>query len=150
MRASLLIVGCLASLHAAQSHAERINKCVQPGGSTLYSTEPCPAGATASAVRIDPARSAQPSQGMAASAMEQEFQKRRLAREEAQAKAAKERAEKEEAQQNCNQARAALGELDLGRVVGIDASGQRHVLDDGEIGAQKSKARALIQKWCRE
>jgi hypothetical protein len=85
---------------------------------------------------------------MPPAALEQEFQKRRLAREQAQAEAAKGRAGKEEARQNCNQARAALGELDLGRVVGIDASGERHILDDAEIAAEKSKARALMQKWC--
>jgi hypothetical protein len=45
-------------------------------------------------------------------------------------------------------ARATLGELDLGRIVGIDASGERHILDDAEIAAEKSKARALLQKWC--
>jgi uncharacterized protein DUF4124 len=147
MRASLLIVGCLAGLHAAATLGGGINKCVQADGKTLYSSEPCPAGAVGSAIRVDAAARGESSQAKPAS--EQAFQKRRLAREEAEARAAKERAEKEEARQTCDQARARLGELDLGRVVGIDASGERHFLDDGEIAAEKSKARALIEKWCR-
>jgi hypothetical protein len=149
MRATGLIVACLVVLCSNPAHAQRVNKCVQANGQTLYSMDPCPAGAAASTVKIDPAPSAPPADARAASKLNEEFEKRRLARQEADGKAAKETAEKQQAQQNCVQARGTLAELEIGRVARLDASGQRRFLDEVEITAEKSKARALIAQWCK-
>jgi hypothetical protein len=153
MRSTFLILGCVAALASSAAHAQRVYKCVDANGKTMYSTEPCPSGATASMLKIDPAPSAKPAGKAAASkpapTPEGEFQKRRQEREEAEKQAAKNTADKQEAQENCVRARGTLAQLETGRVARIDASGDRRFLDDDQLAAEKSRARGLIQEWCK-
>jgi hypothetical protein len=87
--------------------------------------------------------------GKAAPTPEEAFQKRRLERQEADKQAAKSSADEQQAKQNCALARGTLAELEMGRVSRVDSSGERRFLDDNEVGAEKAKARAVIQQWCK-
>jgi hypothetical protein len=149
-----MILGCLAALASNAAHAQRVYKCVDANGKTTYSTEPCPSGATASTLKIDPAPAAKPASGKAAGGKpaptpEGEFQKRRQEKEEAEKQMAKSSAEKQEAQENCVRARGTLAQLESGRVARVDAAGERRFLDDDQLAAEKSRARSLIQEWCK-
>jgi hypothetical protein len=103
-------------------------------------TSPSPTPAAANA-KVDA--------GKAKPTPEDEFQKRRLAHQEADRQAEKNSADQQQAKQNCTLARGTLAALDMGRVPRVDASGERRFLDDNELDAEKGKARALIQKWCK-
>jgi hypothetical protein len=81
----------------------------------------------------------------------QEFQKRRDAAAEQEAKQAKARAEQEKAAENCTRARNKLAALQSGqRIVRYNAQGEREFLDDSDAKGRPPKRARLFRNGASE
>lgn len=139
----------VATLFAASAHAQ-IYKCIESTGEIVYLQTPCPAGDQSRVIssRLPPA-TAEPA---AQSTAEQEFafRKRQKEREEAQKKASANEQVTKEKEENCSRARAQLAQLEMGgRISSVTADGERYYLDDERIAQEKSKAKVLVDEWCK-
>lgn len=94
-----------------------------------------------------------PSSGDSARPLEekmQDFQKRRDAAAEQEAKQAKARAEQEKAAENCTRARNKLAALQSGqRIVRYNAQGEREFLDDSGRERETAEASKAVSEWCK-
>jgi hypothetical protein len=80
---------------------------------------------------------------------EMEFRRRRIARMEADERAAQEKQERDRLNDACREARGRLAWLQSGgRVARIDASGERSFLDEAEVGREASTLRDRISQMC--
>jgi hypothetical protein len=80
---------------------------------------------------------------------EMEFRQRRIARIEADERAAQQKLERDRLNDACREARGRLAWLQSGgRVARIDATGERSFLDEAEIGREASTLRDRIAQMC--
>jgi hypothetical protein len=163
IRIALLAVAFLV-VSSAQA---QVYKCVDSGGKTVYSQNPCPANMKSGTMSrgVRPAPAAPPADSSAdkaakgdaaksaapktAAEQEQAFRKR----QQDQAKAAKESEEKSaEAQRKeeaCRNARERLAQYEIGgRLARINTQGERYYLEDAQIEQEKGRARADVALAC--
>lgn len=80
---------------------------------------------------------------------EMEFRQRRIARIEAEERAAQEKRERDRLNDACREARGRLAWLQSGgRVARIDGSGERSFLDEAEVGRETTNLRDRIAQMC--
>jgi uncharacterized protein DUF4124 len=151
IRTSLVLSAVFAL--ALPAHAQ-VYKCVV-GGRTIYSQTPCPANSQSTTIRrsgpTDPAPGAGKSGApMTAAEQEQAFRKRQQEQQAAAKKQGEKAAESQQKQENCSNARSQLAQFEAGgRITRFDEKGERTYLGDDEIEQEKSRARALVDQWCR-
>lgn len=143
LRLIAFILMCLPLVATAQIYQYK-----DAQGRTVFSDTPPPdARATRKNINVAP-----PS-GDSARPLEekmQEFQKRRDAAAEQEAKQAKARAEQEKAAENCSRARNKLAALQSGqRIVRYNAQGEREFIDDGSRERETAEASKAVSEWCK-
>jgi hypothetical protein len=159
-----------AALLAATQAQAQVYKCVDAKGKTVYSQNPCPAGATTSvlgakppppaepaakdpAAKADPSKpaaKADPSKPATTAEKDQEFRKRQQEREEAEKKAADQAAEAKRKQDDCRRAREQVAQYDIGgRISRFDDKGERYFLDEAQVAQEKAKWQAQADQVCR-
>jgi hypothetical protein len=146
-RIAIFFLACLPALTLTTAQAQ-VYQYRDANGNVVFSDTPPPG---AKAVRKD-VKVAPPSGDQAASHEEkmQDFQKRREAAAEAEAKQARDKAEKEKADANCTRARNKLASLQSGqRIVRYTAQGEREFLDDAARAAETAEAQQSIAEWCK-
>lgn len=133
----------------------QINKCVDPSGNVVYSQSPCPPGQTSSRIR-GPAPAPEPVAPAAKPGAkrpptpEEAFQQRQKDRSEAEKKAATELAEAKRRQEECERARSAVAQYEMGgRLSAVNPNGERYFLDENQVAQQKARARELVTEWCK-
>jgi hypothetical protein len=152
MTRNLLALAALFAV-ALPAHAQ-VYKCVE-GGRTIYSQTPCTSSSRATTISktapsAPPPGDAKSSGPQTAAEQEQAFRKRQQEQQEAQKKEGQKLAETQQKQENCNNARSQLAQYEMGgRIAGIDASGERYYLDDGQMAQERAKAQAQVSQWCR-
>ena len=160
MRTLALAAG-LFSLLAAGAAQAQVHKCVDASGKTVYSQSPCPKGVKSQVIKTDPPPAAAASSSKdgkdgkgdksakAKPTPEAEFRKRQTEQQESEKKANEELAAAKNKQEQCERARSNLAQMETGgRVARLNAKGEREILDDRQMEAEKPKARELVQKWC--
>jgi hypothetical protein len=124
-------------------------KCVDERGVTHYSDKPSP-GCKGSEVDIrgsPPVSGTAPRSAPDLSRQETEFQRRRIAREREEEKAAAQRAALE---RRCAAMHAELQRLgSMRRLVTVDAKGERTYVDDATRDARMASLKAEIDRQCR-
>jgi hypothetical protein len=170
LRSSLFCAALAAVLFpAAQAHAQ-VFKCVDAKGKTVYSQNPCPAGASSSVLgtkpapaRPDPnpkepgkddaskpAAKADPSKPATTAEKDQDFRKRQQERAEADKKAADQAAEVQRKQEDCRRAREQVAQYNIGgRIARLDEKGERYFLEDAQVEQEKAKWQAQADKACQ-
>ncbi len=154
----------VALLGAAAAQAQ-VYKCLDPNGRVVYSQIPCPPNMkkeTMSKGGIQPAPAGAPAADEAKAAkdagkgapktpaqQEQAFRQR----QQDQAKAAKEAdaksAEAQAKEANCRNAKQRLAQYEIGgRITQVDEKGERYYMEDSQIEAAKTKARADVSQFC--
>ena len=140
----------LSSAAAAQQY-----KWVDQNGKTQYGDTPPPgvkaqrlkapsgpaAPATSAAAKSPTGAKTEPSPDAALRKRLEEAQKQN----EKQAQADQEAAAKRD---NCARAQESLRAMETGRVVRMDAKGERYYLDDQQIAAEQARARKIVQDSC--
>ena len=147
----LLVLAAAVPLASAQAY-----KWKDASGRIQYSDTPPPPGAkdvqqlrkaapsaTASGGASTPARSA--------AEQDAEFRKRLVEKQEAEAKQAKAAEEEQTRARNCTQAKGQLAALDSGgRMVQLNAQGERIALDDAERERARQDSLKAIDTWCKQ
>ncbi len=148
MRKSILVllVAAAASGAFAQTYKWR-----DASGRLQYSDTPPPPGAKdVQQLRKVPAP---PSSAAPAKSFEErdaEFRKRLVEKKEAEVKQAKAAEEEETRARNCAQAKGQLAALESGgRMVELNAQGERIALDDAGRARAKEEAQKAIETWCK-
>jgi hypothetical protein len=152
----------IAALGTAAVQAQ-IYKCLDSNGTMVYSQNPCPPSMkreTMSRGGIPPASAVAPADKASKSdaakggprtpaEQEQDYRKR----QQDQAKAAKEAdlktAEAQAKDANCRNARQRLTQFEIGgRISQINDKGERYYMEDAQIEASKTQARADVSQFC--
>ncbi|HZT61736.1 MAG TPA: DUF4124 domain-containing protein [Burkholderiales bacterium] len=155
IRIALFMIAALATA-AVQA---QVNKCVDSNGKIFYSQNPCPPNMkreTMSRGGIPPASAVAPAEGAADKAAKSDATKapRTPAQQkEDQAKAAKvaeqKTAEAQAKEANCRNARQRLANFEIGgRISQINEKGERYYMEDAQIEAGKTQARADVSQYC--
>jgi hypothetical protein len=148
----------IAILGAASAQAQ-VFKCMDPTGRIVYSQNPCPPSMKRESMSkggIPPASAVAPAEGAADKASKSDATKapRTPAQQkEDQAKAAKvaeqKTAEAQAKEANCRNARQRLANFEIGgRISQINEKGERYYMEDGQIEAGKTQARADVSQYC--
>lgn len=153
MKSSFLSILFLAGFGLA-AHAEQINKWVDSEGKVHYSDQPVPEKAKAKSLNIGTQPAAPAAEGKASAQSmadkEQEYRKRKAAESDAKAKQEKADAEVRLKEKNCAGARGNLRTLlDEGRLVQINAAGEREYMDDTTRQRAIQDAQKSIDEWCK-
>ena len=134
-------------------------KWVDKDGRTQYGDNP-PAGVNATRIKgpsgpapTTPSAPASGSQDVGKDGKplspEAAFRKRQQEREEADKKDAQDRAKTEAKQKNCEQAQAALRQLESGQRIGqVNAQGERVYMDDDQRAKSTQAAQKAVSDWC--
>jgi Domain of unknown function (DUF4124) len=81
---------------------------------------------------------------------EEAFRKRQLERAQAEEKLAKEHGDAETKRGNCEQAQAALRQLQSGqRIATVNAVGERLYMEDDQRAQEAARAQRAVDQWCR-
>jgi hypothetical protein len=150
MKLALLLTGALLAAPASA----QVYKCIDASGKTIYSQQPCPAGESSKVISRSappeaPAAEAKPG-GKPPASPEQDYRKRQAERAEADKKSAEEEARKKQQQDNCNRAREALAQFDMGgRFAGVDAKGEKYFYDDARIAQERARAQQMANESCK-
>ncbi|MHB8667011.1 MAG: DUF4124 domain-containing protein [Burkholderiales bacterium] len=158
MKALSLAVGlalCVALPASAQMY-----KWVDSNGGVHYSDKPPPGNAKLENMRPPAQPDSAPASAEGAkkdaagpkslAEQEQAFEKRRADEAKAQAEQAKKDAEARVRAENCQRAKAALTNLELGgRQARIDSKGERVFLSDAEIAQATTQARQEVAAACK-
>jgi hypothetical protein len=157
----------IASLGAAVAQAQ-VYKCLDANGKTAYSQNPCPPSTKRETMQrggIPPASAVAPAAGAAdkasksdaagrggpktAADQEQDFRKRQQDQAKASKEADQKSAEAQAKDANCRNARQRLAQYEIGgRISQINDKGERYYMDDGQIEAEKARARADVSQSC--
>lgn len=154
------------AIFAATAAQAQVYKCLGPDGVTTYSQNPCPPNMkretmSRGGIPLAPAAAPADASGQAAKGdaaksgpktaaeQEQAFRKR----QQDAAKAAKDTEQKDAAaaakEANCRNARARLAQYEIGgRITQIDDKGERYYMEDSQIEAAKTRARADVSQFC--
>ncbi|MGC2520918.1 MAG: DUF4124 domain-containing protein [Burkholderiales bacterium] len=153
-----LVFFFLALLGATGAQAQ-VYKCIDPAGKTVYLQTPCPAGSRSATLGRKVPEAPAPAAAEKAAAksgpksvaeQEQAFRKRQEEQQKAQKKNEDSLAESKEKEDNCRRARAQLTQYEIGgRISRYDEKGERYFLDDDQINQEKTKARSLVDQWCK-
>ena len=155
-----LVFFSFALLGAASAQAQ-VYKCIDPAGKTVYLQTPCPTGSKASTLGRKPTESPAPAPAAADKAaaksgpksvaeQEQAFRKRQEQQQKAQKKEEDTLAQSREKEDNCRRARAQLTQYEVGgRIAQYNDKGERYFLGDEQINQEKTKARSLVDEWCK-
>jgi hypothetical protein len=166
VRSSVLCAALAAMLFAAAPAHAQVFKCVDAKGKTVYSQDPCPAGAASSvlgakpaparpepAAKDDPSKpaaKADPSKPATTAEKDQDFRKRQQDKAEADKKAADQAAETQRKQEDCRRAREQAAQYEIGgRIARLDDKGERYFLDDDQVAQEKAKWQAQVAKACQ-
>ena len=145
----LLVLAATAAAASAQTYKWR-----DSSGRIQYSDTPPPA----SAKDIQQLRKVPGSAGAASAAsgskslaeQDADFRKRLGEKQEADAKQAKAEEEERIRARNCEQAKGQLAALEAGgRMVQLDAKGERIALDDADREQAKLESRKAVENWCK-
>lgn len=140
----LLAAACLAATPVCAD----VCRWTDSDGRTHYSSSPPPGVACARTLKA-PAPTAA-ARAKSAQDLEIEFQQRRGERLQAEQRAEAERRKAEQRAEQCAQARGRLAWIEGGgRMVRIDANGERRFLDDADVGRETAAARARVEHACR-
>ncbi|MGE5639777.1 MAG: DUF4124 domain-containing protein [Clostridia bacterium] len=145
MKTSLAVAAGLAALLLGASADAQLYRWVDEKGKVQYSDVPPP---SAKGSKVDtvkppaPATSAAPKAPENLKADEAEFQRRRIAREEAEAKQAQQR------QVKCAAARRAQQDMDGTRLYRRGQGGERQAVDDAERAAIEQRVQKQIAENC--
>lgn len=130
-------------------------KCIGKDGRVEYASQ-CPPGSKAQPTGIKTAPSSAPSGAAAATEKslaerDAEFRKRRVEKQESEAKEAKKTAEAEQRERACNDARAYLKNLEArNRVVKFDPkTGERIYLEEAQYASETAAAQRSIEANCK-
>ncbi|HUL93563.1 MAG TPA: DUF4124 domain-containing protein [Burkholderiales bacterium] len=156
----------IAALGTAAAQAQ-VYKCLDPNGRTVYSQNPCPPSMkreTMSQGGIPPATAVAPAAGAADKAVksgaakggpktpaeqEQAFRKRQQDEAKAAKIAEQKTAEAQAKEANCRSARQRLTQFEIGgRISQINDKGERYYMEDAQIEAAKTQARADVSQYC--
>lgn len=158
MRIVLLAIAVLGA-SAAQG---QVYKCLDSNGKVIYSQNPCPPSMkreTMSRGGIPPAAAVAPADAAAGKASKSgpktpaEQEQASKKRQQDAAKAAKiaeqKTAEAQNRELNCRNARQRLAQYEIGgRISQINDKGERYYMEDAQIEAAKSQARADVSQYC--
>jgi hypothetical protein len=144
----LLVLAMVATAASGQAYKWR-----DSSGRIQYSDTPPPAGAKdVQQLRKAPAppTSAAPSAAKSIADQDAEFRKRLVEQKEDEAKQAKAAEEEQIRARNCTQAKGQLAALESGgRMVQLNAQGERTSLDDAGRERAKEEAQKAIEGWCK-
>lgn len=140
-----------------------LNKWVDEKGEVHYSDAPPPANVKAKTLRTSPVvapDTVTPASGVAAASApagqktiaerEAELRKAQQAQKEAEERAAKEQADRDAEKANCANAQQFLRTLqEGGRMMELDAQGERVYLEDDERQKRIAKAQEDVKTWCK-
>jgi hypothetical protein len=150
MRKSILVLFLAVATSAAFGQAY---KWRDASGRIQYSDTPPPAGAKdVQQLRKVPASVTSTTPDAAKSIADQDaaFRKRLVERKEAEAKQAKAAEEEQVRARNCTQAQGQLAALESGgRMVRLNAQGERITLDDAERERAAQETRKAVESWCK-
>ena len=163
MRGWIQVIGIGALLLgvSTMTSAGDLYRWVDTKGQVHYSDEPPPAGAkdvkSMRSKGVDPSRQQQAEDSDEESDAQPSYVEQQAAFEERQAKKAEEQAKAEEEkraaaerQKNCNAARSNYNTVTSGgRVVRVNANGEREYLSDDEIKQQAVEAQKSVDEWCK-
>jgi hypothetical protein len=159
IRFALLALALLAA-GAAQA---QVYKCLDAGGRTVYSQDPCPPSMKREAMSkggVPSAPAAAPTDAAAGKAgaksgppsvadQEQAFRKRQQDAAKAEKEADDKANQAKLKEQNCNNARQRLATYTMGgRISRVDANGERYYMEDSQIEAEKARAQADVSQMC--
>ncbi|MPZ47518.1 MAG: DUF4124 domain-containing protein [Betaproteobacteria bacterium] len=143
-----LLLAVLASTAWGQTYKWR-----DASGRIQYSDTPPPPGAKdVQQLRKAPAppASATPPASKSITDRDAEFRKRLVEKKEAEAKQAKAADDEQTRARNCTQATGQLAALESGgRMVQLNAQGERIALDDAGRERAKQEAQHAIESWCK-
>jgi hypothetical protein len=144
----LLILAAAVPFASAQAY-----KWKDAAGRIQYSDTPPPPGAKeVQQLRKAPPAASATTSSEAKSIGEQDadFRKRLVEQQEAQAKQAKAAEDEQVRARNCTQAKGQLAALDAGgRMVQLNAQGERIALDDAERARARQDSLKAIESWCK-
>jgi len=144
MRKALIFIGCLVFAGSAAAQYRWVDK----DGRVQYGDTP-PTGASASALRPPPPAAAPDKAPLTNAEKDADFRKRQLDDDGERQKQAQSEQEAKLKRENCAQAKDAVRTLEAGgRVARVDEKGERHFLDEAQIGQEVARARQAAQQWC--
>ena len=158
MRIVLLAIAALAAT-AAQA---QVYKCLDSNGRVIYSQNPCPPSMKRGSMSpggIPPVPATAPADAAAGKAeksgpltpaqQEQAFKKRQQDDTKAAKVAEQKTAEAQAKAANCDNARKRLAQFEIGgRISQINEKGERYYMEDAQIEAAKTQARADVSQYC--
>jgi hypothetical protein len=144
----LLILAAAVPFASAQAY-----KWKDAAGRVQYSDTPPPPGAKeVQQLRKTPPAASGNTSSAAKSIGERDadFRKRLVEQQEDQAKQAKAAEDEQVRARNCNQSKGQLAALDAGgRMVQLNAQGERIALDDAERARAREDTLKAIETWCK-
>jgi hypothetical protein len=142
------LIVLMTALAFAASAAAQQYRWIDKDGKVEYGDTP-PPGAKATRLNLPAAAPQPPAPAKDALTPEAAFRKRQQERREQEEKAAKERAAAEAKRLNCQQAQAALRQLQSGqRITSLNAAGERVFLDDEQRARETERAQQAVSEWC--
>jgi hypothetical protein len=143
----ILVLAVFASAAFGQAYKWR-----DASGRIQYSDTPPPPGAkdVQQLRKVAPPPTSSTPAAKSIADQDAEFRKRLVENREAEAKQAKAAEEAEMRARNCTQAKGQLAALESGgRMVQLNAQGERTTLDDAERERAKQEAQKAIEGWCK-
>lgn len=148
------IIGLVVMLLLSTAAHAQLMKCISPDGKVEFANQ-CPPGTKAHSTGIKSSTPAAPSDAAtpqkSLAERDAEFRKRRIEKQEAEAKEAKKTTEDAQRKRACDDARAYLKNLQAGnRVVKYDPkTGERIFLEDAQYGPEIAAAQRSIEANCK-
>lgn len=156
----LIGIGVLVFGASTLAAAGDMYRWVDAQGQVHYSDEPPPAGAKD--VKLIRSKGVDPSEQQEADDSEEAstepsyaeqqaaFEERQARKAEEQAKAEEEKRAAAERKKNCDAARSNYNTVTSGgRVMRINADGEREYLSDDELKQQAAEAKKSVDEWCK-
>ncbi len=151
----MIALGALLLATPAAWAAGEMYRWVDADGQVHYSDQPPPAGAKdIKAIRstgVDPLQSSDSDESAEPSYVEQNaaFEERQAKKAEERAEAEKEKQAEAERKKNCELAKGNYNTVTTGgRVMRVNAQGEREYLTDEEIQKETIEARKTMEEWC--
>lgn len=151
----MIALGALLLATPATWAAGEMYRWVDADGQVHYSDQPPPAGAKdIKAIRstgVDPLQSSDSDESAEPSYVEQNaaFEERQAKKAEERAEAEKEKQAEAERKKNCELAKGNYNTVTTGgRVMRVNAQGEREYLTDEEIQKETIEARKTMEEWC--
>ena len=140
--AAAFAAGAQAQIKCWNENGRRVCGDAPPPGARVTTLRGEPAPAAPAAAAKDAKRPLTPAE------QEAEFRKRQAEAAKSAEKAAEANKESSAKRENCERAKEALRSYETGRVMRIDAQGERYFLDEAQIAQESAKARQVMQESC--